>query len=113
MSVITGYVGCGYELAKILYQRNGTIYLAGRNTEKAQNSVKSIQEQYPDSVGHIEFLKIDLADLSTVKPAVEAFLSESNVLHCLTNNAGVMMTPDGSKTAQVSIACSDEHCPRP
>ncbi len=77
--------------------------------------MKTIQEQFPDSDGHIEFLKIDLADLSSIKPAVESFLSKSNTLHCLTNNAGVMMTPDGSKSAQVSaryleqgIICSSQ-----
>jgi retinol dehydrogenase 12 len=107
VSIVTGYVGCGYELAKILYQCNGTVYLAGRTADKGYRSVKSIREQHPESEGHIEFLKVDLADLSTIKPAVEAFLSKSKKLHCLTNNAGVMMTPDGSKTAQVSISYSD------
>ena len=106
VSIVTGYARCGYELAKILYQRNGTVYLAGRDTDKGVDAVKTIQEQFPDSKGYILFLKVDLADLSSIKPAVDTFLSKSNTLHCLTNNAGVMMTPSGSKTAQVSAKYS-------
>ncbi|KAL9075409.1 MAG: hypothetical protein Q9157_004034 [Trypethelium eluteriae] len=98
--IVTGYVGCGFELAKILYQRNGTIYLAGRNEEKGLKSIKTIQEKIPESKGHIEFLKVDLADLASIKPAVDSFLSKSDTLHCLTNNAGVMNPPNGSKTVQ-------------
>lgn len=85
----------------MLYERNGTIYLAGRNEDKGLAAVKSIKEQFPQSQGHIEFLKVDLADLSTIKPAVDSFLSKSKSLHCLTNNAGVMTPPFGSKTTQV------------
>ncbi|KAL9090914.1 MAG: hypothetical protein Q9165_005122 [Trypethelium subeluteriae] len=98
--IVTGYVGCGFELAKILYRRNGTIYLAGRNEEKGLTSIKAIKDDVPQSQGHIEFLKVDLADLSSIKPAVDSFLAKSNKLHCLTNNAGVMNTPNGSKTIQ-------------
>lgn len=103
VSIVTGYAGCGFELAKILYQRNGTVYLAGRNRNKGLSAVKNIQEQFPKSEGYIEFLEVDLADLSSIKPAIETFLSKSNTLHCLTNNAGVMATPDGSKTVQVNV----------
>jgi retinol dehydrogenase 12 len=89
-------------LANILYQRNGTVFLAGRSSDRGLEAVKTIQERFPDSDGHIEFLKVDLADLSSIKPAVESFLSRSSTLHCLTNNAGVMMTPDGSRSVQVN-----------
>ena len=99
---MTGYAGCGFELSKMLYQRNGTIYVAGRNEEKAVKAVEAIKKQFPESQGQIEFLRVDLADLSSIKPAVESFLSKSNTLHVLTNNAGVMVPPPGSKTKQVS-----------
>ena len=46
---------------------------------------------------------LDLADLSTVKPAVERFLAMEDRLHVLVHNAGVMMPAAGSKTKLVSL----------
>lgn len=48
----------------------------------------------------MEFLKLDLADLPTIKGSVEDFMSREQRLDVLTNNAGVMTPPVGSKTAQ-------------
>ncbi|KAI9711302.1 MAG: hypothetical protein M1820_002289 [Bogoriella megaspora] len=98
--VTGGYAGCGRELCKILYQRNGTVYVAGRSPEKARKAIDSIKQEVPKSEGRLEFLKVDFADLSSIKPAVEEFTSKESSLHCLTNNAGVMMPPEGSKTEQ-------------
>jgi retinol dehydrogenase-12 len=46
------------------------------------------------------FLHLDLSDLTTIKASAESFLSKENKLHVLFNNAGVMMPPQGSKSAQ-------------
>jgi retinol dehydrogenase-12 len=45
----------------------------------------------------------DLADLRTIKPAVEGFLSETQRLDVLFNNAAVMNPPKDSVTKQVSV----------
>jgi len=97
--VTGGYAGCGFELAKILYQHGATVYLAGRSPDKAIKSINTMKEAYPDSKGRVEFLKVDLSDFATIKPAVEEFLSKESKLHVLTNNAGVMFPPKGSKDA--------------
>jgi NAD(P)-dependent dehydrogenase (short-subunit alcohol dehydrogenase family) len=95
--VTGGYSGCGFELAKILYQHGATVYLAGRSQEKGSKAISAIKEAYPDSKGRVEFLSVDLSDLATIKPAAEAFLAKESKLHVLTNNAGVMFPPTGSK----------------
>ncbi|KAH8812967.1 short-chain dehydrogenase [Xylogone sp. PMI_703] len=95
-----GYSGVGYELAKILYQKNATVYIAGRSKSKADDAVKYIQESCPSSNGKLEFLFLDLNDLTTIKPAAEKFKAESDRLDVLWNNAGVMVPPKGSKTIQ-------------
>jgi retinol dehydrogenase-12 len=100
--VTGGYSGCGLNLTRILYQKNGIIYVAGRNKEKASTAFARIKQEFPQSSGRLEFLEIDLADLATIKPAVENFLGREERLDVLTNNAGVMRTPCGSKTVQVS-----------
>ena len=48
----------------------------------------------------MEFLHLDLANLTTIKASAEEFLSKETKLHVLFNNAGVMCPPQGSKTPQ-------------
>jgi len=95
--VTGGYAGCGLELVKILYQHNATIYVAGRSKEKAGKSIQAVKAAFPDSKGRLEFLKVDLGDLTSIKPAAEEFMSKETRLDVLTNNAGVMTPPKGSK----------------
>ena len=60
----------------------------------------TIKKLHPASEGKLEFLKLDLADLSTIKVSAEEFLAREKRLDVLWNNAGVMVPPKGSKTAQ-------------
>lgn len=60
-------------------------------------AISAMKEAYPDSKGRVEFLMLDLSDLATIKPAAEEFLAKESKLHVLTNNAGVMFPPTGSK----------------
>jgi NAD(P)-dependent dehydrogenase (short-subunit alcohol dehydrogenase family) len=98
--VTGGYAGCGRELSNILYQRNATVYVAGRSKSKAETAISEIKQANPNSKGRIEFLQVDLADLPTIKPGVEDFLKKEKRLDVLTLNAGVMNPPKGSVTAQ-------------
>ena len=99
--IITGgYAGCGYELAKILYQHNGTVYIAGRSKTKADHATEKIKTLFSQSEGKLWVLMVDLADLQTIKPAVASFLKSESRLDVLTNNAGVMMPPIGSTSPQ-------------
>ena len=72
----------------------------GRSSEKADEALKSLQKAFPNSTGKLDFIQVDLANLKTIKPAVEAFQAKESRLHVLTNNAGVMFPPKGSKDAQ-------------
>lgn len=98
--VTGGYAGVGFELSKILYAHNATIYIAGRSSSKAENAIERIRKASPESSGHIEFLYLDLSDLSTIKPAVQSFTAQQQRLDVLVNNAGVMYPPKGSTDAQ-------------
>ncbi|KAF2189823.1 NAD(P)-binding protein [Zopfia rhizophila CBS 207.26] len=99
--IITGgYTGIGLELVKLVYPKNATIYIAGRNTEKGLKAVKAVKSEFPASKGRLEFLKLDLADLSTIKASVEEFLRKEERLDVLTNNAGIMVPRKGSKSKQ-------------
>ncbi|KAI1484688.1 hypothetical protein F5X96DRAFT_683405 [Biscogniauxia mediterranea] len=99
--LVTGAnTGVGKEVARILYSKNAVVWVAARNEEKAQNAIQSIKEAYPSSTGRLEFLQLDLSDLTTIKASAEKFLAKENRLDVLFNNAGVMFPPHGSKSAQ-------------
>jgi retinol dehydrogenase 12 len=87
-----GYAGVGQEVASILYGANGTVWIVGRSESKAAAAEERIKAEHPGSSGKLHFLKVDLSDLTTIKPAVEDFKrrNESGKLHWLNNNAGVM-----------------------
>ncbi|SMR50973.1 unnamed protein product [Zymoseptoria tritici ST99CH_1E4] len=98
--VTGGYAGVGYELSRILYNANGVVYVAGRSADKGEKAISEIKQIVPSSKGRLEFLKIDLADLTSIKPSVEGFLAKEERLDVLINNAGVMTPPAGSLTTQ-------------
>lgn len=92
----------GQELARILYTAGATVYIAARSATRCTEGIKKIQKQVESSKGRLESLVIDLADLRTVKGAVESFLGREQKLHGLFQNAGVMIPPSGSKDKLVS-----------
>ncbi|PSR90639.1 hypothetical protein BD289DRAFT_430542 [Coniella lustricola] len=108
--VTGGYVGVGFELCKILYAHNARVWVAGRSAEKGQRAVTTIKEASPRSEGHVEFLQLDLADLSTIKPAVQSFLAQEQRLDVLVNNAGVMFPPAGSLDAHGNDLSMGTNC---
>lgn len=83
--VTGGYTGVGYELSRILYNANGTVYVAGRSADKGTKALEGIKAAVPNSGGKLEFLKVDLADLTTVKPAVGEFLTKESRLDVSSN----------------------------
>lgn len=101
--VTGGYSGVGKALARLLYGAGATVYIAGRSESKAEAAIKEIQSAIFTShsdYSRLEFLELDLSDLSTIKPAVDKFKSRESKLDVLVNNAGVNVTPVTSRTAQ-------------
>lgn len=120
--IITGgYSGVGFELAKILFSANGTVYVAGRDEARASAAIEQIKAAFPNNStnsdseaagpgGKVEFLYVDLSDLSTVKGCVKTFLEKEKRLDVLWNNAGISMPPQGSMTAQGHEAMMGTNC---
>lgn len=88
-----GYVGIGKELARILYQAGGTVYIAGRSRTKFEAAADDIKQSALKSEGQLEFLELDLADLRSVKNSAEEFQRRERRLDVLVNNAGVVSYP--------------------
>ena len=100
--VTGGASGIGYHLAAILFQAGGTVYIAGRSEDKAQQSIEEIKAgvQDPSSVGQLKYLHLDLEDLNSIKASAEDFQSKEQRLDVLWNNAGVSLPPLGSVSKQ-------------
>ncbi|OAA59920.1 short-chain dehydrogenase [Cordyceps fumosorosea ARSEF 2679] len=92
--------GVGEQLMQILYSKNATVYVAARSRSKADEAIARARALHPSSTGRLDFLPLDLADLRTVRPAVDAFLARERRLDVLVNNAGVMFPPAAEPSAQ-------------
>lgn len=99
--IVTGSnTGVGKELASILYQHNATVYIAARTESKALAATTDLKSLHPNSNGTLHFLPLDLSDLSTISSSVSTFLAAESRLDVLWNNAGVMVPPNNSTSAQ-------------
>ncbi|UKZ79675.1 hypothetical protein TrVFT333_007435 [Trichoderma virens FT-333] len=103
-----GAAGIGKELARILFSAGATVYIAGRslsNIEKAtkdivDNPVQLQSAQTAPATGKIVAVVFDLADLPSIKPAIETLKQQTTKLDVAFLNAGVMVPPRESKTKQ-------------
>ncbi|EIM81817.1 NAD-P-binding protein [Stereum hirsutum FP-91666 SS1] len=96
--VTGGNTGIGKETVKALLTHNAKVYLAARDASKGLKAIEDLKA----STGGKEalFLKLDLADLRSVRQAAEEFLSKEQELHILFENAGVMSCPVSMLTEQ-------------
>ncbi len=97
VAIVTGSnSGIGFEAAKELVRKGATVVLAVRDEEKGEAAATDIRAEQP--AGTVAVMRLDLADLDSVRSFAEVFLSQYDRLDLLVNNAGVMMPP-ASKTA--------------
>ncbi len=99
--VTGGNTGIGRATATELAARGGRVYLACRSAAKGTAAAAAIASQTGnDAVG---FLRLDLADLASVRSCAAEFLALGQPLHVLINNAGVGgrrgLTRDGFELA--------------
>ncbi len=95
-AIITGAnSGIGLEAAKVFADRGAQIIMAVRNLEKGEAARDSILDMNKEAL--ITLMKLDLADLASVRAFAESFKNQYDSLDLLINNAGVM-TPPYSKT---------------
>jgi len=61
------------------------VYIACRDEEKARSAIEELKQA--TGKDSIFSLKLDLADLTSVKTAAEEFIGKESELHTLYNNA--------------------------
>lgn len=85
--------GLGLETCKVLASKGATVVMTFRNEEKSAKAVEEVGKIAAENEGSVETVLLDLADQESIKTAVEAFKEKNLPIHCLINNAGVMMCP--------------------
>ncbi|MFE2429872.1 SDR family NAD(P)-dependent oxidoreductase [Streptomyces sp. NPDC059373] len=95
-AVVTGASsGIGVETARALAAAGADVTLAVRDTDAGARVAVRLQKELPPGSGQLTVGRLDLADRSTVAAFVAAW---HGPLHILVNNAGVMATPQLTRT---------------
>jgi retinol dehydrogenase-12 len=100
--LVTGAnTGIGRETALALAGRGGRVFVASRSEQKTRPVIDEIVAQAGNPA--VEFLSLDLGDLTTVRTCASEFLGTGEPLHGLINNAGLAggrgMTDSGFELA--------------
>ena len=82
--------GIGRAMVEALAARGGHVVLAARSQERTRPVLDAIRAQRASAA--VEFLQVDVSDLSSVRRAAESFLAAGRPLDVLVNNAGVAGT---------------------
>jgi len=72
--VTGGNSGIGKVTCKYLLLKNARVYLAARTPSKAAAAIEELRAQTGKDSAAIRFLRLDLADLASVKRGAEEFL---------------------------------------
>jgi len=89
--IITGASsGIGKQTALQLAQLHAHVILACRNKEKTYDVIEMITKETGNS--NVEFMKLNLASLTSVNTFISKFIEKGLPLHILVLNAGIMST---------------------
>lgn len=92
--LITGATsGIGIETLRAIHATGAKVFITARSQEKADNTIKDILST-SEGKGEIHTIMMDLESLKSVKKGADEFLSKSQQLNVLINNAGIMACPE-------------------
>ncbi|HSJ43747.1 MAG TPA: oxidoreductase [Euzebyales bacterium] len=83
--------GIGFEAARLLAARGAAVTLACRDGQRGRDALVRLRAATPDA--DVDLLRLDLADLASIREAAERWSDGHDRLDVLVNNAGVMAPP--------------------
>ncbi|XP_074551316.1 polyprenol dehydrogenase-like isoform X2 [Halichoeres trimaculatus] len=94
VAIVTGGArGIGFEVVRHMARLGAHVIIGGRNEEEGLAAVRKIREEHKEA--EVEFIKLDLASLQSIRQFVQRFREQDLQLNILVNNAGVMLVPEG------------------
>lgn len=95
--------GLGLRSARVLAERGAYVLLACRSLDRGKAALATVR-------GAAELVRLDLADLSSVREAAKEVRERTgDRLHLLMNNAGVMATPRASTVDGFELQMGTNH----
>ena len=92
IAIVTGAnSGIGFQTSLALARKNAMVIMAVRSREKGLHAAEIIHAEVPNA--ELVVMKVDLANIESVKHFADGYLEEFQRLDILINNAGVMALP--------------------
>ncbi|KAH8834978.1 NAD(P)-binding protein [Flagelloscypha sp. PMI_526] len=88
--VTGGNSGLGHITAKVLLEKNATVYITARSKTRGDAAIDELEKETGQKAN---LLLMDLGNWDSIKAASDKFRSQESHLHVLFNNAGVMTPP--------------------
>jgi NAD(P)-dependent dehydrogenase (short-subunit alcohol dehydrogenase family) len=108
VAIVTGgNSGIGYVTSLELARHGAHVIIAGRSPDNGRKAVADIKQKVPDST--VEWMKLDLSDLSSVRAFAEEYAAGHETLDLLINNAGVAFLPQGKTKDGFEIIMGTNH----
>ena len=108
VAVVTGAnSGLGLQTAKALAGAGATVVMTARSRDKYEAAEAEILPL--NRRAQLRFLKLDLADLSSVRRAAEELLADVPAIDILVNNAGIMFTPEATTADGLELQLGTNH----
>ncbi|WP_163849561.1 SDR family oxidoreductase [Pseudooceanicola aestuarii] len=96
--VITGAnAGAGYQAARILLSKGAGVVMLNRSAEKSQAAVDALKQEFGPAA-EVSFVRMDLADLSSVRGAAARVLETVPRIDALICNAAIAQVPTQKRT---------------
>lgn len=91
--LITGAnAGAGFQASRILLSKGAKVVMLNRSVEKSTAAVKELKEEF-GAGADVSFVRMDLAELSSVRDAAAAVLNAVSQIDALICNAAIAQVP--------------------
>lgn len=101
--------GIGLETTRALVARGASVVAAVRDLAKAGQAAASVRDTATKAGGSLEFIRLDLASLQSVRASADGLLAEGRSFEAIIANAGVMAPPFGRTVDGFEIQFATNH----
>ena len=92
-----GNSGVGFEASRILLGKGATVVMLNRSVERSESALAMLKEEF-GADAHVSFVRMDLADLDSVRTAAAELLETVPRIDALICNAAIAQVPSQQLT---------------